>query len=78
MAKCSKGSGTNACKASSLSEIARKEEQHLAHLVAEGVIVLGSGSLPDGFWESERPADPNGAVAQDLLEERGSQPLDSP
>ena len=46
------------------------DEQRLLRLAAVGVIVPGSGVLPDGFWELERPADPRGAVLDGLLEER--------
>ena len=48
------------------------EGQRLMRLVAEGVVIPGSGKLPEGFWELERPADPDGGVLKALLEERES------
>ncbi|MGQ9655262.1 MAG: type II toxin-antitoxin system Phd/YefM family antitoxin [Thermodesulfobacteriota bacterium] len=43
----------------------------LASMERQGIIKLGSGRLPDGFWEMARPVDPQGAVLGALLEERG-------
>jgi len=48
------------------------EAERMVRLAAEGVIIPGSGVLPDGFWELERPADPRGTVLRALLEERES------
>lgn len=44
----------------------------LATMVRQGTIKLGSGRLPDGFWEMPRPVDPQGVVLAALLEERGA------
>jgi len=37
-----------------------------------GLIRLGSGKLPKGFWKMPRPAVPTAAVLKALLEERES------
>ena len=42
----------------------------LTNLERQGVIKLGSGKLPKGFWSMPRPADPDGLVLKALLEER--------
>jgi prevent-host-death family protein len=43
---------------------------HVLELARAGLIRLGSGKLPKGFWKMPRPADPTGAVLKALLEER--------
>ena len=45
---------------------------HLIEMARAGLIRLGSGKLPKGFWKMPRPADPRGAVLKALLEERES------
>ncbi len=48
-------------------------EAELARLRAmerEGLVRLGSGRLPAGFFEKERPADPGGRLREAALEER--------
>ncbi|OLD40886.1 MAG: hypothetical protein AUI83_21655 [Armatimonadetes bacterium 13_1_40CM_3_65_7] len=45
---------------------------HVLELARAGLIRLGSGKLPKGFWKMPRPADPTGAVLKALLEERES------
>ena len=48
-------------------------EAELARLRAmerEGLVRLGSGRLPEGFFEKERPADPGGLLREAVLEER--------
>ena len=42
---------------------------HLLEKARAGLIRLGSGKLPKGFWKMPRPAD-QGAVLKALLEER--------
>ena len=49
------------------------DEAELARLRAmerEGLVRLGSGRLPAGFFEKERPADPGGLLREAALEER--------
>ena len=49
------------------------DEAELARLRAmerEGLVRLGSGRLPAGFFEKERPADPGGLLRKAVLEER--------
>jgi len=44
-----------------------------AHLIAmekEGLVKLGSGKLPKGFWNMPRPKDPKGLTVKTLLRER--------
>lgn len=43
---------------------------HLLDLARAGLIRLGSGKLPKGFWKMPRPADPTGAAVKAVLEER--------
>jgi prevent-host-death family protein len=45
---------------------------HLLEKARAGLIRLGSGKIPKGFWKMPRPADPTGAVLKALLEERES------
>jgi prevent-host-death family protein len=45
---------------------------HLRELARAGLIRLGTGKLPAGFWKMPRPADPRGAVLKALLDERES------
>jgi prevent-host-death family protein len=45
---------------------------HVLELARAGLIRLGSGKLPKGFWKMPRPADPHGAALKALLEERES------
>ncbi len=42
----------------------------LARLEKRGLMRVGTGSLPRGFWNRRRAADPDGAVVAALLEER--------
>jgi hypothetical protein len=54
-------------------EITPNEElERLKRMAAEGLVRLGSGKLPDGFWEAPRPDDPSAAVRKSLVEERES------
>ena len=45
---------------------------HLQEMARAGLIRLGSGKLPKGFWKMPRPAVPTAAVLKALLEERES------
>ena len=42
----------------------------LAEMEKHGLIKLGSGKLPKGFWNLPRPKDPKGLVAKAALQER--------
>jgi prevent-host-death family protein len=44
--------------------------QHLAEMEKQGLVKLGSGKLPKGFWELPRPKDPKGLTVTAVLEER--------
>ena len=49
------------------------DDAELARLRAmerEGLVRLGSGRLPAGFFEKERPADPGGRLREAVREER--------
>jgi len=46
------------------------EERRLRAMELNGLVRLGSGRLPRGFWTARRPADPDGMVRQALLKER--------
>ena len=43
---------------------------NLIEMEKQGLIKLGSGKLPKGFWELPRPKDPKGLVAKAVLRER--------
>ncbi|HLC26266.1 MAG TPA: type II toxin-antitoxin system prevent-host-death family antitoxin [bacterium] len=43
---------------------------HLLELARAGLVRIGSGKLPKGFWNLPRPSDPQGAGLKALLEER--------
>ena len=47
-----------------------EDERRLREMEAQGLIRVGSGKLPKGFWDAPRPADPEGRVRQALIEER--------
>jgi prevent-host-death family protein len=53
-----------------LSAAEDDEERLLRRMEAEGLVRLGSGRLPKGFWERPRPKDPTARVRRALLEER--------
>ena len=42
----------------------------LIEMEKHGLIKLGSGKLPRGFWNLPRPKDPKGLVAKAALQER--------
>ncbi|WP_447974958.1 type II toxin-antitoxin system Phd/YefM family antitoxin [Nitrospira sp. Kam-Ns4a] len=48
----------------------RQFPPHLLELARAGLVRLGAGKLPPGFWKLPRPKDPEGKVLQALLEER--------
>lgn len=43
---------------------------HLRDLERAGLARIGSGKLPEGFWDAPRPQDATGAARKALLEER--------
>lgn len=43
---------------------------HLVAMEKQGLIKLGSGKLPKGFWDLPRPKDPKGLVLKSVLRER--------
>jgi len=43
---------------------------HLLEMQKQGVVKLGSGKLPKGFWNLPRPKDPKGLVVKAVLQER--------
>jgi len=52
---------------------AKKSEMlpdELIEMEKHGLIKLGSGKLPKGFWELPRPKDPKGLVIKAVLRER--------
>ncbi len=42
----------------------------LIEMEKHGLIKLGSGKLPKGFWKLPRPKDPKGLVAKAVIQER--------
>lgn len=44
--------------------------EELAELVEAGLVRPSSAALPPGFWDDERPADPEGKVRQAIIDER--------
>lgn len=45
-------------------------EEDLLEMAKDGLVRLGTGKLPAGFWKLPRPADPGGLVRAALSEER--------
>ena len=43
---------------------------HLKALERAGLVRIGTGALPVGFWDRPRPEDPEGAALRALLAER--------
>lgn len=46
------------------------EQRRLRAMEREGLIRLGSGRLPDGFFEKRRPEDREASLREAVLEER--------
>ncbi len=46
------------------------EDPHLLELARAGLVRMGSGKIPPGFWKMPRPKDKRGAGLKALLEER--------
>ena len=46
--------------------------ERLRDMQRRGLITLGTGRIPDDFWDMPRPEDPKGQVLKALLEERES------
>lgn len=44
----------------------------LERMEERGLIKLGRGGIPEGFWKRPRPADPERDVMNALLDQRGS------
>lgn len=44
--------------------------EHLVEMEKQGLIRLGSGKLPKGFWNLPRPNDPKGLTVKAVLQER--------
>jgi prevent-host-death family protein len=49
---------------------AGEEEARLRDLERRGIVRMGTGRIPDEFWQMERPEDPEGLVRAALEEER--------
>jgi hypothetical protein len=47
-----------------------EERRRLRALRRDGEIELGTGKLPEGFWELPRPNDPAGSIRAALIQER--------
>lgn len=43
---------------------------HLLILERAGLVKIGTGKIPDSFWNLPRPKDPKGLVLKALLQER--------
>ena len=46
------------------------EMERMRELERKGLVTLGTGKIPDDFWELPRAEDPEGLVLKALLEER--------
>lgn len=46
------------------------ERERMERLEREGVVKLGTGEIPDEFWESRGPEDPEGLARRYLIEDR--------
>lgn len=56
----------------SMGEIRQRlaDRDRLAEMERRGLIRLGSGKIPDDFWDLPAPEDPRGSVLGALLDER--------
>lgn len=52
------------------AERGANEQDRLTLLARAGELRLGSGRLPDNFWELSRPEDPENSVRRALEEDR--------
>jgi prevent-host-death family protein len=43
---------------------------HLVEMEKHGLLKVGSGKLPKGFWRLRRPKDPKGLILKAVLRER--------
>jgi prevent-host-death family protein len=50
------------------------ERARLRTMEKEGLLRIGSGGLPEGFFEKERPADPEGLLRKAVLDDREEAP----
>lgn len=48
------------------------EAARLRRMEREGLLRIGTGTLPPDFWDWPRPADPEGLLLKALLEDRES------
>jgi hypothetical protein len=46
------------------------ERERLLDMARRGELVLGSGTMPDGFWEMPAPEDPEDSMRRALIEGR--------
>ncbi len=56
-----------------LVPIPRDEDPEMARmreLERRGLVTMGTGRLPEGFWDLPRPDDPDDSLLKALLEER--------
>jgi hypothetical protein len=44
--------------------------KELLDMEKQGLVKIGRGKLPKGFWDLPRPKDPKGRVLQSLIQER--------
>ncbi|MBE0593360.1 MAG: hypothetical protein IH616_13265 [Gemmatimonadales bacterium] len=69
-------SDVKASHSSFLARVKAAEEDadtaRLSRLAADEVLLPDFGTVPNGLWEMERPADPQGRALRALLEERDS------
>lgn len=47
-----------------------KEWERLKKLECQGKITLGSGKIPEEFWDMPKPEDPEGQVRKAIREDR--------
>ena len=62
--------GTPVAKLVPIPRTADHEMERLRDMERRGLIKLGTGKLPPGFWDMPRPEDPGDGVLKALLEER--------
>jgi prevent-host-death family protein len=62
--------GTPIAKLVPIPRTADHEMERLRDMERRGLITLGTGTIPPGFWDMPRPEDPGDGVLKALLEER--------
>ena len=62
--------GTPVARLVPISPAGDAERERMSRLERQGLVTIGRGRLPRGFWDRALPADPQDLVLKALLEDR--------